>query len=61
MEIVAWKFWIYKDHFGNTCMYFFPRIMYFQHWKNKDKYLTIPKAAVLGSNPMKASIPSWQH
>ncbi len=28
-----------RVHFGN--IYFFPRIMHFQHWKNKDKHLTI--------------------
>ncbi len=33
------KFWIYKVHVGN--IYLFLRIMHFQHWKNKDKHLTI--------------------
>jgi hypothetical protein len=33
------KFWIYKVHVGN--IYFFLRIIHFQHRKNKDKYLTI--------------------
>jgi hypothetical protein len=33
------KFWIYKVHVGN--MYFFLRIIHFQHWKDKDNYLTI--------------------
>ncbi len=37
--IVKNKFWIYKVHVGN--IYFFLRIIHFQHWKHKDKYLTI--------------------
>ena len=31
------KFWIYKVHVGN--IYFFLRIIHFQHWKNKDSTL----------------------
>ncbi len=48
------KFWIYEVHVGN--IYFFLRIIHFQHRKNKDKYVPYYKAAVPGLNPAKASI-----
>jgi hypothetical protein len=34
--------------------------MHFQYWKNENKQQQKYNAAVLGSNPAKASIPSWQ-
>ncbi len=40
-------------------MYFFPKIMRFQHWKKRQA--SDYKAAVPGLNPAKASIPGWQH
>ncbi len=52
------KFWIYKVHVGNV--YFFLKIIHFQHWKNKDKYLTIQQQSWVRI-PQQLAFPSWQH